>query len=243
MARIDASKLSFRELNQRIRALAMDGASEIEVVNVNGQRYIGAGLRGNLTIKIYGTPGNDLAVFMDGPTILVYGNGQDGVCNTMNNGLVVVHGDVRDIPGYSMRGGTLLVKGNAGYRVGIHMKAYGESVPKIVIGGVGSDFLGEYMAGGVIVVLNLNDEESPVGFYTGTGMHGGAIYIRGKVRESDLGVGARIAPIKKSEIGMINELVKLYSASFNTPLEISPTEFMKVTFKTRRPFGSLYVLE
>ncbi|HDN01368.1 MAG TPA: hypothetical protein ENF42_00160, partial [Candidatus Bathyarchaeota archaeon] len=109
MARIDASKLSFRELNQRIRALAMDGASEIEVVNVNGQRYIGAGLRGNLTIKIYGTPGNDLAVFMDGPTILVYGNGQDGVCNTMNNGLVVVHGDVRDIPGYSMRGGTLLV--------------------------------------------------------------------------------------------------------------------------------------
>mgnify|MGYP002508363490 CR=1 FL=1 len=44
---------------------------------------------------------------------------------------------------------------NAGYRAGIHMKAYKDKVPVMVIGGTAGSFLGEYQAGGVIVVLGL----------------------------------------------------------------------------------------
>mgnify|MGYP002508793462 CR=1 FL=1 len=58
-------------------------------------------------------------------------------------------------PGYAMRGGKIFVKGNAGYRAGIHMKAYEEKKPVMVIGGTAGSFLGEYQAGGVIVVLGL----------------------------------------------------------------------------------------
>ena len=56
-------------------------------MNVNGQRYIGTGLRGEgLRIEVHGTPGQAVAMFMDGPTVEVFGNAQDGVGNTMNAG-------------------------------------------------------------------------------------------------------------------------------------------------------------
>jgi len=50
------------------------------------------------------------------------------------------------------------------------------------------DYLGEYMAGGVIVVLGMNVKGVPVGSFVGTGMVGGRIYIRGKVPTSRLGL-------------------------------------------------------
>ena len=39
------------------------------------------------------------------------------------------------------------------------------------------------MAGGVIMVLNLNAGDRLVGNYLATGMVGGAIYIRGRVKD------------------------------------------------------------
>ena len=42
-----------------------------------------------------------------------------------------------------MRGGEIFIKGDVGYRVGIHMKAYLDHQPKIVVGGKAGDFLGE----------------------------------------------------------------------------------------------------
>ena len=59
---------------------------------------------------VNGVPGNDLATFMDGPTVIVNDNAQDGIGNTMNRGLVVVNGDAGDVLGYGMRGGRLYVK-------------------------------------------------------------------------------------------------------------------------------------
>jgi glutamate synthase domain-containing protein 3 len=38
--------------------------------------------------------------------------------------------------------------------------------------------LGEYLAGGLIVVLGIGADGVPVGDFTGTGMHGGKIFIR-----------------------------------------------------------------
>ncbi|HID18060.1 TPA: hypothetical protein EYP27_00795, partial [Candidatus Bathyarchaeota archaeon] len=124
--------------------------------NVNGQRCIGGGIRAKVKIIVEGVPGNDLAAFMDGPTIIVKSNAQDCVGNTMNDGKVVVHGNAGDALGYGMRGGRLFIKGDVGYRVGIHMKAYMDKNPVLIAGGFARDFLGEYMAGGFLIVLGLN---------------------------------------------------------------------------------------
>ncbi len=80
-------------------------------------------------IDMYGTPGNDLGAFMNGPKVTVYGNAQDGCGNTMNEGEIVIHGHAGDVTGHSMRGGRIFVKDYVGYRVGIHMKEYQKKIP------------------------------------------------------------------------------------------------------------------
>lgn len=159
VAIVDAKGVPYQQLNMLLRKLSVNGIKIIEVYNVYGQRYIGTGLKAPLEIKVYGVPGNDLGAFMDGQRIFVYGNAQDGCGNTMNDGLIVVHGDVGDVAGYAMRGGKIFVEGNAGFRVGVHMKEYGSRKPIIVIGGKAGGFLGEYMAGGIMLVLGLTGEE------------------------------------------------------------------------------------
>jgi len=170
---ITARDMDFKVLNDKIRTA--DG--EIYVDECYGQRFIGSGAK-QKKIVINGTPGNALGAYLDGAMIEVNGNVQDAVGDTMNDGKIVVHGNAGDALGYAMRGGAIFVKGNAGYRTGIHMKEYKEKRPVIVIGGNVGSFLGEYLAGGLIVVLGINSEKVPVGNFTGTGMHGGRIFIR-----------------------------------------------------------------
>jgi glutamate synthase domain-containing protein 3 len=107
-------------------------------------------------IEIFGTPGNDLGAFMNGPRIIVHGNAQDGCGNTMNEGEIIIHGHAGDIIGLSARGGKIFVREDVGYRAGIHMKEYQGKKPVLVIGGTAQDFLGEYMAGGVLILLGLD---------------------------------------------------------------------------------------
>ncbi|MDD1721203.1 MAG: hypothetical protein LUP95_04380, partial [Euryarchaeota archaeon] len=119
--RIVANYKHYKELNEEVVQAIKNGAAQLTLEDVNGQRFIADALRGKLKIDIYGTPGNDLGMFMDGPTVTVFGNAQDGVGNTMSSGKIIIHGDGRDILGHSMRGGKIFVRGDVGYRVGIHM--------------------------------------------------------------------------------------------------------------------------
>ncbi len=153
---IDATGVYYRDLNQMLRQALAQGAQFIELCNVCGQRYIGTGLHRPVTIHIYGTPGNDLGAFMDGSKLIVHGNAQDGCGNTMNRGQIIIHGHAGDICGLSARDGSIFVRDNVGYRAGIHMKEYKDKRPTLVIGGTAQDFVGEYMAGGVLVLLGLN---------------------------------------------------------------------------------------
>ena len=181
--KLDASGIFYRELNTQLRELVANGTGRIELKNVYGQRYIGTGLNKPVKIEIFGTPGNDLGTFMDGPSIIVRGNAQDGCGNTMNNGEIIVHGHAGDITGLSARGGKIFVREDVGYRAGIHMKEYEDKKPVVVIGGTAQDFLGEYMAGGILILLGLNlkEGERHKANFIGTGMHGGVIYLRGNV--------------------------------------------------------------
>jgi glutamate synthase domain-containing protein 3 len=164
--RIDCKGLYYRKQNKIIRDAAEEGETEFILDNANGQRYIGNGIEKNIKITVNGVPGNDLAMFMNGPTIIVNANAQDGVANTMNAGEVIVHGSAGDVIGYGMRGGKLYVRGNIGYRAGIHAKEYKKQIPIIIAGGVAGDFCGEYMAeytlGKEVSVLPLDKKDLKV---------------------------------------------------------------------------------
>jgi len=168
-----ARYFTHKELNRRIKA----AGEYVHIEECYGQRFIGSGLKGK-TVAINGTPGNALGAYLDGATIEVKGNAQDATGDTMNDGKIIIHGNAGDALGYAMRGGSIFVRGDAGYRTGIHMKEYKEKIPVIIIGGRTGSFLGEYIAGGIIIVLGIGADGPPVGNFTGTGMHGGKIFIR-----------------------------------------------------------------
>jgi glutamate synthase domain-containing protein 3 len=240
---IDAKGVYYKDLNERIQEVLADGAGEITLINVNGQRYIGNGIRSKAKIVIEGVPGNDLAAFMDGLTLIVKSNAQDGVCNTMNDGKVVIWGDAGDVLGYGMRGGKLFIKGNVGYRVGIHMKEYKSQIPVIIVGGTARDFLCEYMAGGIAVLLGLgsSDDSQLVGDFVGTGMHGGILYIRGKVDERTL--GKEVAPFELDDKDrlILKKHLKEYCEEFGLDIkEIMKKEFTKLIPYSHRPYGKIY---
>jgi len=242
--RIDAREMHYRELNQRIQEAVAAGERSLELVNVNGQRYIGDGLRDDVQIVIEGVPGNDLGAFMDGPTIRVRGNAQDAVANTMNAGRIVVEGQAGDVLGYGMRGGELFVRGRVGYRVGIHMKAYRDKRPVIVAGGTAGDFLGEYMAGGLLIVLGLERrrEEPLVGDWCATGMHGGALYLRGEVEPWRVAwQSAEVRPAEDSDREEIRPHVAAFCQAFGLDSEeVMRAEFLRIAPTSHRPYGAKY---
>ncbi len=242
MITIEAKGLYYKALNRQIREYLSRGEKDIVLKNILGQRYIGGGLNHDATIKIHGTPGQDLGAFMNGSRIDIFGNAQDGVGNTMNSGKIVVHGKAGEIPAHSMRGGKIFVKGDVEYRAGIHMKQYMDKIPLLIIGGTTKDYCGEYMAGGRVIILNLgNKSASPVGNSVGTGIHGGNIYVRGTVDAYQLGIGAVFGKLNKSDRTFLKEALAEYAKDMGMDLSvISPKDFIKITKKGHRPFGSLY---
>lgn len=240
---VDAWALSHRELNAKLRELVSNGAQRIELHNVYGQRYIGTDLDKPVEIVIFGTPGNDLGAFMDGPRIIVHGNAQDGCGNTMNSGEIIIHGHAGDILGLSARGGKIFVREDVGYRAGIHMKEYQDKKPMVVIGGTAQDFLGEYMAGGILILLGLNlkEGERHKANFIGTGMHGGVIYVRGEVQEFQLGKEIGVAELDEGDYRILNQFVGEFSAHFGYEAETILThEFRKLFPRWLRPYGRLY---
>jgi glutamate synthase domain-containing protein 3 len=240
---IDAAGLHYSELNSSLREAILAGQRHVEVRNVHGQRYIGTNLSGPVRLEIVGTPGNDLGAFMDGPTIVVHGNAQDGCANTMNDGQIVVHGRAGDIAGLSARGGKIFIRDSVGYRVGIHMKEYEGKRPCLVVGGTAQDFLGEYMAGGVLVVLGLELQEGEPhrARFIGTGMHGGVIYLRGQVEEHQLGREVGVADLDADDRATLEGLVSEFCHHFDRDeREILAGRFVKLFPLYLRPYGRLY---
>ncbi len=258
---IDATGYHYKDLNEEVHRAAARGVKTIQLDNVNGQRYICGGLNANVSVRINGTPGNDLGVFMDGPNIDVFGNAQDCTGNTMNSGRIVVHGNAGQIVGLSMRGGSIFIRGSVGYRSGIHMKGYRDKVPVLVIGGQAGAFLGEYMAGGRIYVLGLTMPESCplpsneqamgvrvpsrcrslVGMYTGTGMHGGAIYVRGEVDPFLVGKEVAILPPDEEDLAIMKADLREYANCFGLNADyIMSVPFTKLIPRSHRPYGKFY---
>ena len=235
---IRAKGLSYREINEKLRAADKD----ITVRDCIGQRFICAGMS-DVSVKLEGVPGNALGAYLNGAEITVNGNAQDAVGDTMNDGKIVIHGSVGDAAGYAMRGGSIYVKGDAGYRAGIHMKAYKEKIPVMVIGGRAGSFLGEYQAGGVIVVLGLSeDARRIVGNFPCTGMHGGKMILRSDCRDITFPNQVTARPATPEDMEEIRTYVSEYCALFGEKEEdILRSPFTVVTPDSKNPYRQLYV--
>lgn len=238
MTNIDASMLDFRQLNAAIRDCTGDAA----VTGCSGQRFIGAGLeRGKLILS--GTPGNALGAYLNGASIEVCGNAQDAVGDTMNAGRIVVRGSIGDAAGYAMRGGELYVQGDAGYRAGIHMKAYGDKLPVMVIGGKAGSFLGEYQAGGVIVVLGLTESARPiVSNFPCTGMHGGKLFLRSDCKRILLPKQVIARPASHKDLDGIWTYLHTFCELFGGDCDkLVRQPFTLITPNSSNPYKQLYV--
>lgn len=242
---IDAKDIHYTPLNKQIRKAVAEGVKEITLNNVLGQRFIGDGLRGDdVTITVNGVPGGDLAMFMSGPTIIVHGNADHAPGNTMDKGKVIIHGSAGDAVAHSMRGGRVYVRDNIGYRGGIHMKKYQEKRPILVIGGSARAFLGESMAGGLVIVLGLGDTKPISEQGVGSGIHGGEIFVRGPVDKLYLGSGTKQAPVTEDEKAIIRPIIEDFAKSFG--IDASPllaSEYTRIAAVSARPFASKYTLE
>ncbi len=238
MTNIDCNKLSHKEINEKINKT---DDKFVILNNVIGQRFIAAGLFGK-NININGTPGNAIGAYLDGAKIEIKGNAQDATGDTMNDGSITIYGNSGDATGYAMRGGEIYIKGDVGYRAGIHMKAYKDKIPHIVIGGKAGSFLGEYQAGGIILVLGLKNDKNdpPISNFCGTGMHGGKIYIRTDKKPEYIDREKLIVE-KVNDKKEIAELIKKFCDKFEeNEKEILDSTFYVIKPNTNNPYKQLY---
>lgn len=236
--KISAENKSFSQLNEIIR----NAKEEISVDNCLGQRFLCAGMKTG-KVSLNGIPGNALGAYLTGGKITVFGNTQDAVGDTMNEGSIIIHGNTGDAAGYAMRGGEILIKGNAGYRAGIHMKAYEEKQPLIIIGGRAGSFLGEYQAGGLIIVLGLNrDNKPPVGNFPCTGMHGGRMIIRGNIDNIEFPEQTTVKKAEDDDLKDIYPHIRRFCRLFGYDYtEVAASDFYVITPDTKNPYKQLYV--
>lgn len=225
-----------KEINDAIKAAGGDATLK----EVLGERFIACGLKSGV-VTIEGTPGNALGAYLDGAEIRVRGNGQDAVGDTMNDGKIVVFGSVGDTLGYAMRGGKIFVRDNVGYRAGVHIKEYGEKKPVIVIGGRAGCFLGEYMAGGLILVLNKENVKDPIDDYTGVGMYGGKILVRAHLLDTLLPKQIKCKKVEGQELAEFTPYIKEYAEEFGAEFAaLTKGDFYLLTPDSANPYKRLY---
>ena len=239
---ITAGLRRYAEVNDEIKETLLSKNKAV-VNDVNGQRYIGCALDTGKTVEIHGTAGNDLACYLNGGRIILYGHGQDAVGNTMGGGEIIVHGHTGDALGYGMRDGQIYIRDNVCCRGGIHMKEFRGMKPVLVIGQNAGSFLGEYMAGGTIVLLGLNLKrgEKLFGTHCASGMHGGKIFVRGSIPRENLSPNIRVSSLTDEDKKELASYVKKYCKYFEEDFdEIMSKPFKKLTPITSRPYANLY---
>ncbi len=221
---------------REIHRLVKNGFRHLIIANCKGHRFIGAGLgpgTADITIDVYGSPGDYLSSGIDGLEIHVHNNGQDQLAQIMKAGKLVVHGDVGQTFMYGAKGGEAYILGNAAGRPLIN--AVGK--PRVVINGTCLDYLAEsFMAGdplhgGGFVILNgltfdehnqLVDLETP---YPGGNLFslasGGAIYLRDpdKVVTEDQLNGGEFHPFTQADWELIKPYLETNTELFDIPLD------------------------
>lgn len=235
---INATNLDYKAVNEELR----ETNSDCIIEGCCGQRFIAAGMSGK-NITIHGVPGNALGAYLNNAKITVKSNAQDAIGDTMNAGKILIYGNIGDAAGYAMRGGKIYVQGNAGYRAGIHMKAYKEKIPVMIIGGYAGSFLGEYQAGGIIIVLGLHtNNKQIVGNFPCTGMHGGKMFLRGDCKDVRFPAQVTARCATPDDLAEIRKYLSEYCTDFGYSVEkLLSAPFTVVTPDSNNPYKQMYV--
>jgi glutamate synthase domain-containing protein 3 len=123
------------------------------------------------------------------------------------------------------------------------MKEYKKQVPVLIAGGTAGDFLGEYMAGGILALLGLERQPGAplAGDYLGTGMHGGVIYLRGEVDPFTLGKEVSVFDLDETDWSLLGPHLQDFCAAFGFNYdEVCAEKFCKLIPVSHRPYGRLY---
>ena len=114
----------------------------------------------------------------------------------------------------------------------------------MVIGGKAGSFLGEYQAGGLIVVLGLDSGERPiVGNFPCTGMHGGNVFLRctpEELKALPKQVNARLAT--DEDMGKALPFIKNYCKLFDVDFDdVMAAKFTVISPDSKNPYRQMYV--
>ena len=107
----------------------------------------------------------------------------------------------------------------------------------------GEEFLGEYQAGGIIIVLGLETGgKKTVGTFPCTGMHGGKVYLRGDCE--GIRLPAQVSSRKATEADMseIETYLDEYCGIFGLDRNmIKSQQYTVITPDSSNPYKQLYV--
>jgi len=100
------------------------------------------------------------------------------------------------------------------------------------------------MAGGLVILLRKDAHRIYAERGTGSGIHGGEIFIRGEIDPFSLGVGARSSPATLEEIASITPFIQQYTDAFGGDLEqFTRSPFTRIVPGSTRPFANKYTWE
>ena len=204
MVEIDASDLSIREINTRIRQAA-EQDDDIVLLAPGARHNLAVGLTRTVRLTICGSAGYFCAGLCDGPTVRVKGNAGWGLGDNLMNGTLRVDGNAGAVCGVGMRSGHILVRGNMGSRAGQVMKG-----GSIVCCGSAGYRAGSMMIGGTIVILG--DAREALGEF----IMDGEIYVAGWIHS--LGDDAVDADLLSGDREKVAGLLARHEINHSGPL-------------------------
>jgi glutamate synthase domain-containing protein 3 len=93
------------------------------------------------------------------------------------------------------------------------------------------------MAGGIVIVLDLEGQTHRANFI-GTGMHGGVIYLRGSVDQSQVGDQVEISSVDEADRKVLDNYVTRFLERFpdveKRKDEILNSQFVKLAPRSRK---------
>ena len=168
---VDATELSCKDLNDKIKNAMSDGYGTVVVKNPQGKHSLGVGILNKLNLIFEGSLGYFGVGSIDGPIVRISGRVGWSCAENMMAGKVVIEKNAGSCFGAAIRGGDLICKGSVGARTGIDMKG-----GTIIIGGDAGAFTGFMMQRGRMVILG------NVGENLGDSMYDGTIYVGGSIK-------------------------------------------------------------
>ena len=146
----------------------------------------------------------------------------------LDGATIQVYCNAQDATGDTMNDGSIIVHGSSGDATGYAMR-----------GG----FLGEYQAGGTILVLGIGwEDRCPVGNFCGTGMHGGRIYLRTTHLPPDLPAQVVVSEGTEEDLACLRPLIENYCRYFGGEKEpLLSSHYYVLTPNTKNPYKQLYV--